>query len=208
MIEDLLDFKPIVGNDLICTNPIQSVYKIHGCHTQADSIIITKKDSEEFQEKFSLIKAQLLSLFLHRPIIFIGYNFGDKNILDILNTIFLFVKPNSVEAKKIENNFLFIEWSENENNIDIGEIQSYLLSKIIFTWLTILRLKGESVWDIENFNTNSTYCHYSIATKKHLYTDQWIAFIVAVINAGKFQNAIADYKNKNTKTIDGFLAEN
>ncbi|MBY0346181.1 MAG: SIR2 family protein [Neisseriaceae bacterium] len=92
LIEDLLDFKPIVGNDLICTNPIQSVYKIHGCHTQADSIIITKKDSEEFQEKFLLIKAQLLSLFLHRPIIFIGYNFGDKNIIDILNTIFLFVR--------------------------------------------------------------------------------------------------------------------
>ncbi|MBY0345680.1 MAG: hypothetical protein K2P98_02300 [Neisseriaceae bacterium] len=228
-------------------------------------------------------------------------------------------KPNSVEAKKIENNFLFIEWSENENNIDIGDSSIILDNKnnirvkhlktdsfsLVYQSIIDLALpcsledivkvmnisqkiiaggsgeivkvirdigvikggneisrnsvvalgkeviqvevsdvgtcqqvdvvnkvcaetntklltqqnhrdlvnyfkvKGESDWDIENFNTNSTYCHYVIGAKKYLYTDQWIAFVVAVINAGKFQNAIADYKkNKNTKTIDGFLAEN
>ena len=100
MIEQLFGFNPLVGNNILLSNPYGSVYKIHGCVSQPDKIIITEGDYEEFNRKYELIRAQLLSLFIHNPIIFIGYNIGDKNIKDILRTIFSYVDYGSDEAKK------------------------------------------------------------------------------------------------------------
>ena len=97
MLEDIFDFKPLIGNDILLSNPYGSLYKIHGCAFHPDKIIITKQDYEKFNEKYELIRAQLLSLFIHNPFIFIGYNIGDKNIKDILKTIFTYVEPNSIE---------------------------------------------------------------------------------------------------------------
>jgi hypothetical protein len=122
-IEHLLGFSPIIGNELICTNPYGSVYKIHGCHTEPNSIVITSEDAKRFDDKFLLIKAQLLSLFLHNPIIFIGYRIDDKNIRDILKTIFSYVEPNSEQGKKIESNFLFIERQKDSQNIDVTDYE-------------------------------------------------------------------------------------
>ena len=105
MIEQLFAFNPLIGNNILLSNPYGSVYKIHGCVSQPDKIIITESDYEEFNRKYELIRAQLLSLFIHNPIIFIGYNIGDKNIKDILKTIFSYVDYSSDEAKKYETTF-------------------------------------------------------------------------------------------------------
>ena len=86
MIEEMFSFAPLIGNDILLSNPYGSVYKIHGCVTAPDKIIITENDYKQFEERYELIRAQLLSLFIHNPIIFIGYNIGDKNIKDILKT--------------------------------------------------------------------------------------------------------------------------
>ena len=69
MIEDIFGFVPLIGNDILLSNPYGSLYKIHGCVTQPDKIIITEKDYVKFNEKYELIRAQLLSLFIHNPII-------------------------------------------------------------------------------------------------------------------------------------------
>ena len=105
MIEQMFSFNPLIGNNILLSNPYGSVYKIHGCVSQPDKIIITESDYDEFNRKYELIRAQLLSLFIHNPIIFIGYNIGDKNIKDILRTIFSYVDYHSAEAKKIRDNF-------------------------------------------------------------------------------------------------------
>ena len=68
-----------------------------------------------------MIRAQLLSLFIHNPIIFVGYNIGDKNIKDILRTIFSYVDYNSEESKKIRDNFLLIEYEEGLDNTEVVE---------------------------------------------------------------------------------------
>ncbi|HDA9686413.1 TPA: SIR2 family protein, partial [Listeria monocytogenes] len=44
LIEDLFEFSPLVGNDILLSNPYGSVYKIHGCVTNPDKIIITNED--------------------------------------------------------------------------------------------------------------------------------------------------------------------
>ncbi len=120
-IEDVFEFNPLIGNDILLSNPYGSVYKIHGCVSNINKIIITAEDYVNFVEKYELIRAQLLSLFIHNPIIFIGYNLGDDNIKNILKTIFTYIEPNSEDAEKIRKNFLLVEYEKDSTNEDISE---------------------------------------------------------------------------------------
>ena len=121
LIEEVFGFQPLVGNDILLSNPYGSVYKIHGCNSQPSKIIITSDDYEKFDEKYELIRAQLLSIFIHNPIIFIGYAIGDENIKSLLKTIFTYVEPNSEDAKRIRDNFLLIEYEDSSRSHEICE---------------------------------------------------------------------------------------
>lgn len=137
LIQSILGFKPLIGNDILLSNPYGSVYKIHGCVDKPEQIIVTKEDYEIFNKKYDLIRAQLISLFIHNPIIFLGYSITDDNIKKILDTIFSFVPPNSVEAQKIRHNFLLVEYDEGnqeveiiEHDIDVGHSSLIRINKI------------------------------------------------------------------------------
>ncbi|SHI72881.1 SIR2 family protein [Halodesulfovibrio aestuarii] len=119
LIEDLFQFTPIVGNNLLLSNQYGSVYKIHGCVTDPTNIIITENDYEHFKAKYELIRAQLLSLFIHNPIIFIGYSVGDQNIKELLQTIFNYVDYNSEQAEVIRSQFLLIEYQTGSDSTEI-----------------------------------------------------------------------------------------
>jgi hypothetical protein len=121
LIEDTFEFNELIGNNILVSNPYGSVYKIHGCITNPEKIIINENDYFSFDEKYELIRAQLLSLFIHNPIIFLGYNIGDENIKKILKTIFTYVPPNSKLAERIRNNFLLIEFEKDSDNLEITE---------------------------------------------------------------------------------------
>lgn len=136
-IESIFDFEPLIGNDILLSNPYGSVYKIHGCISSPAKIIITDEDYQRFEEKFELIRAQLLSLFIHNPIIFLGYSIGDENIKSILKTIFTYVEPNSADAKRIRDNFLLVEYEKNsdsqetcEHDIDLEGFSTIRINKI------------------------------------------------------------------------------
>ncbi|KYG33628.1 SIR2 family protein [Priestia endophytica] len=120
-IEDIFEFNSLIGNEILLSNPYGSAYKIHGCVQHPDKIIITNYDYKQFENKYELIRAQLLSLFIHNPIIFLGYNLGDKNIKSILKTIFTYVDPSSETAEKIRSNFLLVEYEENSGNLEVVE---------------------------------------------------------------------------------------
>ena len=137
LIENIFEFIPLIGNDILLSNPYGSVYKIHGCVSEPNKIIITNDDYMSFDEKYELIRAQLLSLFIHNPIIFLGYAIGDQNIKSILKTIFTYVRPNSDEAKKIRNNFLLVEYEKGniskeitEHDIDLEGFSTIRINKI------------------------------------------------------------------------------
>ncbi|WP_244177712.1 SIR2 family protein [Pectobacterium peruviense] len=121
LVEDVFGFEPLVGNDILLSNPYGSVYKIHGCNKNPSKIIITEDDYSHFDNKYELIRAQLLSIFIHNPIIFMGYGIGDDNIKSLLKTIFTYVEPNSLAAQKIRNNFLLVEFEGNSASHDISE---------------------------------------------------------------------------------------
>ncbi|WP_246877919.1 SIR2 family protein, partial [Pantoea ananatis] len=125
------------------------------------SIIITKNDYDKFNTKNELIRAQLLSLFIHNPIIFIGYSISDSNIKNVLRTIFSYIPKETDVADEIRKNFLLIERYENINatdvithDIDIEGIGIIKINKVITDdFSSIYRAIGElklpvSVMDI------------------------------------------------------------
>ena len=120
-IEKTFDFNSLIGNNILLSNPYGSVYKIHGCINDAENIIITRKDYEKFDKKYELIRAQLLSLFIHNPIIFLGYGIGDTNIKKILSTIFTYINPNTHEADRIRKQFLLVEYQEGSTNLEVTD---------------------------------------------------------------------------------------
>lgn len=103
------------------SNPYGSVYKIHGCVSDIQNIIITEEDYERFDKRYELIRAQLLSLFIHNPIIFIGYSISDVNIKNILKTIFMCIEPSSKDAERIRKNFLLVEHQKDSISQEIRE---------------------------------------------------------------------------------------
>ena len=137
LIESVFEFTPLIGNNILLSNPYGSVYKIHGCVSAPNNIIITESDYQEFMEKYELIRAQLLSLFIHNPIVFIGYSIGDDNIKSILKTIFTYIEPNSEEAKEIRKNFLLVEYDAEsiseeitDHDIDLEGFSTIRINKI------------------------------------------------------------------------------
>lgn len=141
LAQDIFEFIPLIGNNILLSNPYGSVYKIHGCVDNPSKIIITNSDYTNFKEKYELIRAQLLSLFIHNPIIFLGYNVGDENIKEILKTIFTYIEPNSDTAEKIRSNFLLVEFEERSNNIEIVEHDIVLAG---FSTIRINKIKTDN----------------------------------------------------------------
>lgn len=137
LIEHIFEFEKLIGNNILLSNPYGSIYKIHGCSTEPHKIIITENDYSQFDGKYELIRAQLLSLFIHHPIIFIGYGVGDNNIKKLLKTIFTYVEPNSDLANEIRNNFLLVEYEKDadnevisEHDIDMNDYSTVRINKI------------------------------------------------------------------------------
>lgn len=146
-VEDIFEFNALIGNDILLSNPYGSVYKIHGCVDDPSKIIITDNDYVKFNEKYELIRAQLLSLFIHNPIIFLGYNIGDNNIKSLLKTIFTYIEPNSEQADKIRANFLLVEYESGSMNV---EVVDHDIDIDGFSTIRINKIKTDNFFEIYN----------------------------------------------------------
>lgn len=121
LLENIFEFSPIIGNDILLTNPYGSLYKIHGCVLMPDRIIITEDDYKRSKYQDELIRAQLLSLFVHNPVIFLGYGAQDENVNNILKTVFKYAEGNTEILQKIKNNFLLVEYEKDSNNTIVSD---------------------------------------------------------------------------------------
>lgn len=120
-VEDHLGFTPLLGNDILLSNPYQSVYKIHGSVTDPSNMVLTEEDYDLFNHRYELIQAQLISLFIHNPIVFLGYSITDNNIQKLLSVIFSYVDRNSDLGRKVAENFLCVQYEQDSENLDIQE---------------------------------------------------------------------------------------
>lgn len=113
LIEDNSSFKKVVGSKSFINDQcigFGEVYKIHGCCTQPDSIVIKKKDYEKFNNKQSFYHAKLLLSFVEKPIIFLGYSISDNYIKKILESVS--DNLDESEINNLANRLVFIEYDE------------------------------------------------------------------------------------------------
>lgn len=103
------DFSVLVGQDsLLLANSLNifEIFKIHGCCSKPNSIVLTENDYNNFDQKLKYLSAKLLTIFVEHPIIFIGYGLGDLNIRNIFSEIAECLTSEQLE--KIKDNFIFI----------------------------------------------------------------------------------------------------
>jgi hypothetical protein len=109
-IEDLFpNYTKYIGQEQLLFSTlhgISEIYKIHGCCTKPESIVINEADYSDFSEKNAYLAAKILTIFLEHPIVFIGYSLTDTNIENILKSI---VKCLSAEnLDKIKERLMFV----------------------------------------------------------------------------------------------------
>lgn len=112
------DYKVFIHqNELFSSDSynIAEIYKIHGCVTDADSIVITEKDYELFNQSRKLFIAKMLTLFAESPIIFLGYSFTDENISEIVEDFLSCLSPK--DLVDISNHFVFISYQKDQQEL-------------------------------------------------------------------------------------------
>lgn len=85
---------------------IGEIYKIHGCCSDLDSMILTDDDYKDFNAKNAYLASKLITIFVEHPVIFIGYSLTDKNIKALLHSIALCSGQDNLE--KLRDNLIFV----------------------------------------------------------------------------------------------------
>ena len=100
---------------MLFSNPqgLAEIYKIHGCVSKPNSLVLTDDDYRDFNEKNTYLAAKLITLFIERPIIFLGYSFSDENIRNIIKSIVKCMGEENIE--KLRENLIFVERDQNNN---------------------------------------------------------------------------------------------
>jgi len=61
-----------------------TLYKMHGCITHRNKIVLLKQDYEEYEETHNLFADKLRGDFIDKTFLFLGYSFSDPNIAAII----------------------------------------------------------------------------------------------------------------------------
>lgn len=104
-------FTTFIGQDgLIAgrSHGIAEIYKIHGCSSAPNSLVLTSEDYAEYRRKNPYLSSKLLTIFIERPVIFLGYSLTDPHISDILEDIIECFPEKSLEF--LRDKLIFVEW--------------------------------------------------------------------------------------------------
>ncbi len=106
-------FTTFIGQDgLIAerSHGIAEIYKIHGCSTAPNSLVLTEADYAEYRRKNPYLSSKLLTIFIERPVIFLGYSLADPHIADILEDIIGCFPEKSLDF--LRDKLIFVEWHQ------------------------------------------------------------------------------------------------
>ena len=137
-LEDVFnEFKVYVGQDqLIFANQhgIGEIYKIHGCCTTPNSLVLTAHDYEGYNLRNAYLTAKLLTVFTEHPVVFIGYSLTDKNVQAIIKSIASCLTSQNIG--KLRDRLIFVEYDPHEN---VGEVyqSNMVLDDFIVPVITI-----------------------------------------------------------------------
>ena len=119
------DYKVFIGqNELLFSNPqeICEIYKIHGCASEPQSLVLTSDDYTTFNERNAYLAAKLITVFVEHPVIFLGYSLTDTNITGLLRAISLCIGQDQIE--QLRKNLIFVQ--RPKNGEDPGISDTYL----------------------------------------------------------------------------------
>jgi hypothetical protein len=106
------DFKPYIGqSDLLFSDPqgVGEIYKIHGCCSKPESLVLTQADYADFNRKNPYLAAKLLTIFTEHPVIFMGYSVNDDNVQAILESIVSCLDAEGLD--KLSNRLIMVQWN-------------------------------------------------------------------------------------------------
>ena len=111
-------------NELLFSNSqgISEIYKIHGCATKPESLVLTSDDYENFNQLNPYLASKLMTLFVEHPIIFIGYSLDDSNIRTLLHSISKVLDQKKLD--KLSKNLIFLRRSKG-SKVDITQSVMY-----------------------------------------------------------------------------------
>lgn len=116
------DYKTYIGQEeLLISAPqnIGEIYKIHGCCTKPNSIILTEEDYSKFEKQNPYLAAKLVTIFVENPVIFMGYSLNDPNIRSLLSSIVYGIGPDNTD--KITKNLIFVQRESSNRSYGVRE---------------------------------------------------------------------------------------
>lgn len=139
------EYEAVVGQKILYANhaSIGEIFKVHGCVSQPESIILTRSDYDEFVKRKKYLSAKLLAFFAEHPLLFVGYRAEDSNIKAILADIDEILS----EEGKIIPNIYILEWDDRdledeyprrERLIPVSDHRSVIIKSIVakdFDWV-------------------------------------------------------------------------
>lgn len=132
------EYKVFVGqNELVFSEPagIGEIYKIHGSLNDPNSMIFTASDYDAFKERDTYLAAKLLTLFSEHPIIFLGYGFGDPDVLEILASLANCLTD--ANLSRLQDRLLFVNWEQEANPAMVGTVMAAGTHSIPVQTLTV-----------------------------------------------------------------------
>lgn len=105
------EFKAFVGQDELLFSDVQGVgeiYKIHGSATRPESLILTERDYDGFNNRNPYLAAKLVTIFVEHPIVFLGYSLSDPDVTDLLVSVAQVLTTENL--RRLSDRLIFIQW--------------------------------------------------------------------------------------------------
>lgn len=102
-------------------NEYGELYKIHGCISDPNGIILCENDYLKFEKSLKLVSSKLINALMDFPIIFLGYSLEDENIKKIMAD---FVSSfDDTILQDIKRYMILVIYEEGQNELVEGEKQ-------------------------------------------------------------------------------------
>ncbi|MFZ6648145.1 SIR2 family protein [Undibacterium sp. TJN25] len=104
------EYEKIIGQKILqrAYLSIGEIFKIHGCISDASSLVLTREDYNEFENDKKYLSAKLLTYFAEHPLLFVGYSAQDPNIKNVLYDISRMFRP----SLALSPNIYILEWDD------------------------------------------------------------------------------------------------